>query len=362
MEDWCTFWFGERKRPPLGPVIVLPDNMRIRDLKIHDRDASGETILSFYSRKSPVFAIYRTNTRVAVQFADDSTEADAQRKAMATLNPLRGEINGLIDGWRCQPEGSSRYRRALRFDRLVADALVVAFEDDVPDAAVILARIKQEIQDERVAWARFKYLMAAFVFGLAAIGLMHLNATPDKHGASLWAAAQAGAMGAFFSIAIGIKGRTILPDLLWLANMMDAILRMIIGIIGGGVFMAILNLKLVRFGFGNVDFMSADAGAQAWLSVLVVGFLAGFSERLVPDLLAKASTQDSSDPTPPRRNPERQPAAGASNTAGGASTSAPTPDAAAEADTDHCLCTIGTHANEATSDEDLPPTSGGVAP
>jgi hypothetical protein len=38
---------------------------------------------------------------------------------------------------------------------------------------------------------------------------------------------------------------------------------------------------------------TASGQTLVWQAVLVVGFLAGFSERLVPDLLAKASNQDS---------------------------------------------------------------------
>ena len=353
---------------PDGPVAV-----NIADLEIGKLDSNGDEVLEFYGKKSPDFAVYRTAQKVSIQFADDRTEADSQRKAMAPLNILRGEINGLIDGWRLKKRGDRRYRRALRFDRRVGDALVFAFESDVPDAAIALASVKQDILNERIAWAQFEYLLSAFFAGVVAIVLMQMTRTPPTHGASLWAAAEAGAVGAFFSIAIGLRGRTVLPDLLWLANMMDAILRMTIGIIGASVLMALINLNLFKLSFGNAEIASAAAGRDAWLSVLLVGFLAGFSERLVPDLLATASAKPV-DPPPRRPELEDQPAAGktkASRSAGSEDrdqasepldAAASTDDTLAqEAAVDHCLCAIDMQTSEATRDEDLPAASGGVA-
>ena len=291
-----------------------PKATNVADLDVGGLDSVGQEVRLFYGRKPPVFAVYRTQERVSVHFADDTNEANRQRKNIAPLNPIRGEINGLLDGWRCRREGDRRYHRVLRFDRRVGDALVVAFEDDVPDAAILLARIKQDILDERTAWARFEYLMAAFGAGLFMIVLTHLftpapisppsSTEPVQvfgvYGASLWAAAAAGAAGAFFSIATGLRGRTVLPDLLWLANTMDAILRIVIGVIGAAVLITLINLQLFKLSFGSAEIGGVGAAPNDWLKVLLVGFVAGFSERLVPDLLSKAATKPAEPP--PRRD------------------------------------------------------------
>jgi len=154
-----------------------------------------------------------------------------------------------------------------------------------------------------------------------------------------------------------------LTDLLWLANTMDAVLRMIIGMIGASVLFVLLDLQLVRLGFGDAA-IEPRHDDKMWLIVLLIGFIAGFSERLVPDLLAAAVARPA-NPPPPRRDADRQPAAGrktgsiAEASASGSSGSDvdPSPE---QADLDHCLCGLQSAEAEATRDEDLPVASGGV--
>src|SRR5262249_47931235 len=156
------------------------------------------------------------------------------RKALARLNPLRGEINGLIDKWRTKP---NKVHRAEWYDRRVGDALVVALEDDVASAETLLKNIKQDILGDRVTIGRFWSLMAslaASVVGVIVLAVVKWLRSVDT-GADLFTAAMTGAVGAFFSIAIGIRGRTILPDLRWGSNVMDAALRVAVGLIGGAV-------------------------------------------------------------------------------------------------------------------------------
>ena len=249
----------------------------------------GDKILVFYGYKPPSYAVYRTDKRVVIQYADDPDKAASQRKPMAQLNPVRGEITNLIDGWR-KAKSSAQRLKAERYDRRVGDALILAFEDDLASADYLLKEVKQDIIDERTSLGRFIYLVwalgTALGFGLL-IALASWLLPPNPVGVQLWRAGATGALGAFFSVALAIKSRTVLPDLQHLANAMDAVLRMTIGVIAAAVLAALIMVDAIKFSFGNMSY--SPTGPHNILYVLVIGFVAGFSERFVPDLLAKAS-------------------------------------------------------------------------
>jgi hypothetical protein len=337
--------------------------MTVADLKLNERDQMGATIVVIYGFKPPEYAVYRTKDRVMLQFADGTDRACEQRRALARINPLRGEINGLVDGWRTHRR-KSIVCKAERYDRRVGDALVVAFEDDVASAETLLKEIKQNILDERVATARFQYLAIAFnagVFAMLLIGLAMWLPKPSE-GMDLLHAAMAGAAGAFFSIALGIRGRTILPDLQKVSNSMDAVLRMVIGLMGGAVLMGLVIAGVVNIKLGDAGLDSGSS--KYWLFVLIVGFIAGFSERFVPDLLAKASGSTDAPPTPKpavtvQRAAEQQPLSPAA-----AVSIAVTKDEdplSEEGAAETCTIGVDLHDDQVTSDASLPPASGGVA-
>jgi hypothetical protein len=470
----------------------------VADLHLGGEDALKQKITCFYGRKPPQYAVYRVSRRVMVHFADDEVEADKQRAELSQLAPLRGEIEGLIDGWR---DGSNHrffgsdnsaklQSKATRYDRRVGDALVVALEDDLTGARMLLNNIKQNIVDERVAWGRFEYLIAAFITAVGAMfaawllgslpalsgeelekrlaqtgailivlallaggGLLLARSqgakarmqasraeaeeapggapsgeqggeeggnagssagggatapapgthasnpppilttallvaflvvpifaifvapsftfedVPDRVGTQvdIWRAVAAGAVGAFFSIALAIRKRTVLPDLLRMSNVMDATLRVVIGVIAAAVLMVLVKSELVSFNFGG-----RSSGDEGPLFVLLFGFLAGFSERLVPDLLEKAEIQPRETPTMlGGERPSADRREGVQRADPGATPSSPPPPSPSpaedadpipqEANEDGCAEHIDLDDDEVTHDADLPPATGGVA-
>jgi hypothetical protein len=100
--------------------------------------------------------------------------------------------------------------------------------------------------------------------------------------------AAAGTLGAYFSIAIGLRNRTVLIDLQKWDNRNDGLLRIAVGTIGAGILLCLLLAQWVTLS-GVTETLTGKKGEDlALLMALSIGFVAGFSERAVGDLLGKA--------------------------------------------------------------------------
>jgi hypothetical protein len=173
--------------------------------------------------------------------------------------------------------------------------LILCLEGDGVAALASLNDIKEDIIAERTSWGRFEYLISASIFSLISIGvftlLQHKYFQFPVPSGNIWLAARAGTIGAFFSIALAIRDRTVLTNLHRRDNLADAALRILIGIVAAGVLVLMLSSKLLpNFKVGDAGISGTDI---SWQAILVIGFVAGFLERLVPDLL-KAPAGDRS--------------------------------------------------------------------
>lgn len=414
--------------------------MNVADLRRDEQDAEGQTVDRIFAKKPPIYAVYRADDRVKLHFADARDASDKQRKDLSQLAPLRGEIDGLIDGWRPGHGGPAENQKmidkAQRYQRRLGDALVVAMEEDLTGAREVLTKIKEDILGERVATARFEYLIAAFATAMAMMFVAWLlgsllplvgdepgdqaqrmvkagvvsviligaailavfryslldlkwrvgvltaliavpiasilflppldaGAVPASHsfGLAVCRAAAAGSIGAFFSISLAIRNRTVLPDLLRTSNLMDAILRVTIGFIAAVVLIGLVLGQMVKFSIGE-----RPVTPDHLLAILLIGFIAGFSERFVPDLLDKASAKPNDSPVVLGNDKERkvgeikQVIASADSTTAAALPKVEEPDLPpGQMNEDCCASDITLNDDEVTDDVDLPPASGGVA-
>lgn len=374
--------------------------MTIADLRKGGLDAGENVILRFQVKRPPEYAVYYSEERVVVSFADDPALAAKQRGDLAQIAPVRGEINGLLDAWRSAkdtpkwylPNGYTTERAARhkalaeRFDQRVADALVVALNGDVTGAGAVLDDIKQDILAHRAGIARLQSLVAAAVgvFGfivlttlVGAIGGNGDVCPTDRfpvcfpYGTDLWRGALTGAFGALFSLALGIRRKEVPPDLNFASNVTEAVLRIMIGIIAGAVLVGLILSGFVHVGFGETDPKQVSG-----LYYAAAGFLAGFAERLVPDLLAKGKVVDGAAPPPLRQPAPPGGPKGPNAPTGGAGAATPggdggggNPATATANDVDHapeqsgedgCVCDHDLAEDEVTDDAFLPAASGGV--
>ena len=387
------------------------------------KDPMGDEIREVYSKAGNVYAVYGTSKRVKIQFSDSPELMFEQRRALSRLHPLRGQIDGLLDEWRTSSRPSIRKSAGI-FDRRTADALTVALQGDQAQAESLLKGVRQEIVEEQESIGRARYLVIATICALtvfiafmliSALKLPTQPAVPAGPGVigyydaltntisrassfiiinKIPLAAGFGALGALFSIAIGIRKRAIQPDMQNRDNIIDAILRVMIGVVSAVILFSLLRSQLVTLGFGPKQANFGTGQGNEMHVAIVIAFVAGFAEMLVGDYLTKAVIKEpdaepagaaeqrlaeAHEQNPRGRKELEQAPAGAGAAVGGPITAAATvvanladaPAARAsaeheehdhEAGTDGCLCgvTLAEDDEQLTGDVELPPATGGI--
>lgn len=361
----------------------------VADIIKGQTDMTGSTIETVFSKVSNIYAVYGTAERVMIQFADDPNLGSEQRLALAPLNPVRGEINGLIDGWRSGSLINSGRKKhiARRFDRRTADALTIALQGDQPYAATLLKAIKADLLDERTSMGRAEYLIMAIVCAIVAfLGLRWLSTSSQPASANGMVAefmagnyigwtAGLGCLGALFSIALGIRTREIRTDLRRRDNLIDAVLRIFIGAISAVILFSLLKSELVALALGESGFEFGASSSPATHVAILVAFLAGFSERLVGDLLSStaiaalsgesAQAETATRIGAPKTEANEQNPRGREIIDKAAQVGDEHNDleehAQGDQGVDNCVCDIFLEPEEATDDAELPEASGGIA-
>jgi hypothetical protein len=106
----------------------------------------------------------------------------------------------------------------------------------------------------------------------------------------LMIATAGGAIGALLSIAIGIRARTVATDGDIRTNALDGSIRVLIGVVSAAVLYLFFDSGVVKgLPIGTVQVTGGESSISLALGFLI-GFAAGFLERLVPDLLEKNSS------------------------------------------------------------------------
>jgi hypothetical protein len=272
----------------LEPAGADADNaVSPRDIKVRNNDSRGLPITKVYIKQFNEYAIYKCNGEIMVAYADDPEKARAQRKSILPLAKDRFELNYFIKGLDC--------REAC--EHQLANGLQLALEGELKAAQKTIAEAKTLILAKRGARGRFQYLYwSSGVATLLMLSLLLARTYVPLHEIStdLWLAAEAGLVGAAFSIALAIKSRTVALDTEPLANATDGVLRLSIGVICAGVLVLLVSCHILpRLTFGDIQLSD---GAPTPQIVLVIGFVAGFLERLVPDLLEKAAKSATAKP------------------------------------------------------------------
>lgn len=407
-------------------------SMKVDDIAEGRPDERGKTVEEIYARASGRFAIYLTRGEVIIQYADDQDKGEEQRKLLSPIRPLRGEIDGLLKKLlaalnRDQSQAGAAaanpvpgnngvpgnvkvpqrvQSEASYFNRRVADALFTGLQGDIELCKTTLAAIRDEIIEELFSIGRKRIaimmlvcsgcvlLALAVLVGFAALlqwGMVggEFNKVPILRFVFCtyaWAAALFGAVGAWLSVAIGLRTREEKVSTTWRDNIVDPTLRVGVAVVSALILFSLVHTGAfsVKLGTIEIGWANPPTGAKEFFGVhvaIILGVIAGFTERLVGNFLGRSELTDRksrpspaapTNPNTSETNPTgRGGGGGGGADAGGvsaaqvaaaavAATVAATAAASEEAE-DHSLDANPAEAGEEVPDEELPPASGGVA-
>lgn len=339
------------------------------------KDMTDAEILTIYAKVSGKYAVYLTDDRVMVQYADDDALGVEQRTNIRPLSALRTEIDALKDGWDDGGFGFARARRNARaegLNHLTADALIRALQGDPTGAIVAITAVRDDLLAERTSIGRLEYLLAAAVAGfvaiilLALLSIMPFGGTTDymNKNATLMAISL-GILGSLFSISLGIRSRSVGSDLHMRDNLVDSVLRIVIGAVSAFILFALLKGGAISLSIGGTPLVPDFKTEEGIAIAVIVAFLAGFSEMLVGDFLGTvaASGKSGTGSAPSVESPTNALKTENNPTGRGTSDSAPVAVLSLPEDTDDSSDGGGETPiapDDATDDSELPPATGGV--
>jgi hypothetical protein len=278
---------------------------RAKKLTIGDKDPTGAVVQWVYTQ-TDLYSIYRADEQVRYVLPDDYAAAKTLRHRIAPLGGLRASIEDLCS------EQTIDHAERERAARELAWALSDAFEtegDNASDQAKqVLMRVDERLRSLVMSHYRKKYVFANATSFVIVEALLILTAVflessifgSIAHGAMLASYAKfgmLGALGAFLSVIAGVKSITCDIKLRAWEHVFSGATRIMVGVIGAWAIALALDSALVDPSFGH----GADPSGQGKTPTsvreggleprtamyLILSFIAGFSESLVPSILRR---------------------------------------------------------------------------
>ncbi|WP_193170338.1 hypothetical protein [Nisaea nitritireducens] len=288
------------------------DEFKLSDLKVGAPDKRGIVVTAILWAMHD-FKIYMTEKGISPQFSDDPAQAQTQRENYLSLGPELADLNQQINlmkvgwarvlAWIAHQFGFPEDPRHNYYEQETAKGIAQALIDQPDKGRETLSDLSKRISKRLSNFMRVLYFTVCVVATVAiTIGLaiyterMPTPATETILGLNKFnvsVAAVMGCLGALLSTAIGLRSLSIDPAATLTINITYAIQRMLVGILGAVILHIALKSGLINNLVGTAQNTGAEGNAADKLAFLSV--LAGFSERLVPNLLDRTAEPHSED-------------------------------------------------------------------
>lgn len=311
--------------PDTGEHTVDDKPFLLKDLEVGQDDKRGRNVLDILWAVED-FKIYKTKQGVGLHFSDDSEEALRQRRKYLDLGEELAHVNHLIHLLKRKSRWYDLQRERTEDDpalihsqremaRSIAQALTTRDESEEPVAGkaalvALACRLEKRLRNKgRIFYLMICLCITAIVVAVT-LGLpqvpkesMFFIDTTKFFGSEIGLVVAMGSIGALFSTAVGLRGLVIDADSRPTMSVIFGLQRMLAGVLGaivlylairGGVMDQVFSFSGDPVGSGDnqaKEGPSNDAFRIAFFSVL-----AGFSERLVPNLLEREQNRAESNP------------------------------------------------------------------
>jgi hypothetical protein len=251
--------------------------MRLEELKKGGIDQRGRQILDILWSTND-YVIFRHSSGISPHFSDDKEVARTQRAAYASIGPQLSKVNALR---------SATVLQAESIDREIARGIYQCLEGNLKSAGHTLDGVGVRLQNLINIQGRLQYQISCLltVILVAILFVLIRKFSGDRgdealSSVRLASVALCGAVGGFLSISVGLRKLTIDPDANRLINALAGASRIVIAMIGSifVYFMIVSKLALT-----SLNLLDTDAG------IFAIAMAAGFSEKLVPDILRRLS-------------------------------------------------------------------------
>jgi hypothetical protein len=253
------------------------------------------------------YAIYSSDKGIYVHFSDKAEMEKEQRKRFTEISPELCELRYLtaqMRGWNWWPWFSSHRRHTL-YEHNMAQALMLIIEDKDDPAAKRIAKETLEMAVRRVTTENtIRYVRACLIsaIGVIALGTMafwalnHIGHPEALKWTPYLVGGMFGAVGAVFSIVTRVEAFRLQPCDESRMNYWMSAIRVLMGVMSAIALLLLVDTllvdvlsKLTGSPKHIIEWIDDPKNVVFWQAMAVLGFVAGFAERLIPNLLRQTA-------------------------------------------------------------------------